>query len=81
MSNTTMKVLPDQRITLKTKVEVDNANNLYSFIVKQKKRDFDHYQKRSKTLLKKKNYSGSKFMKDILMDFIEENERGNNHEY
>jgi hypothetical protein len=76
MSNGSIKVLPDQTVTFKTQDEVDNANALYSFLVKQKDVDHRFYEKRAGQPLKKKTYSGNRFLKDIFLQRIDEIEKG-----
>ncbi|MDW1674129.1 MULTISPECIES: hypothetical protein [unclassified Vibrio] len=76
MSNGSIKVLPDQSVTFKTQEEVDNANKLYEFIVKQKEIDHLYYERREGHPIKRKPYSGSRFLKDVFMQRVDEIERG-----
>jgi len=76
MGNGSIKVLPDQRVTFKTQEEVDNANKLYAFIVKQKEKDHLSYERREGRPMKRRPYSGSRFLKDVFMHRVDEIEGG-----
>ncbi|MPW32027.1 hypothetical protein F9L16_24080 [Agarivorans sp. B2Z047] len=76
MSNGSIKVLPDQHVTFKTQEEVDNANKLYAFIVQQKEKDHLSCERRERRPMKRKTYSGSRFLKDVFMHSVDEIEGG-----
>lgn len=76
MSNGSIRVLPDQRITFKTQDEVNNANKFYEFIVKQREKSHLYYEKKAGRPIKRKPYSGNRFLKDLFMQRVDEIERG-----
>lgn len=76
MSNGSIKVLPDQSVTFNTQEEVDNANKLYKFIAKQKEKDHLYYERREGRPMRRKSYSGNRFLKDLFMQRVNEIEEG-----
>lgn len=80
MSQGSIKVMPDQTITFTTKEEVDGANALYQFVLSQKQREHQYYEKQAGQPLKQKRYTANRFLKDILTQSIDAREKEKNNE-